>query len=136
MTEGIWRLTVRKEFSASHALRNYNGKCESLHGHNFGVQAVVQGRKLDPEVEFVLDFSHLKTALGKAIEPLDHAHLNKTPPFDVCNPTSENLAHYVFIRLKPLVEEHGVRLVEVTVSEKEGQSATYQELPPPAQDAS
>jgi len=131
MAKGVWQLTVTKDFSASHALRNYQGKCETLHGHNFGVQAVVEGDTLDPDVEYVVDFSVLKTALAEAIEPLDHAHLNETPPFDVKNPSSENLALYVYKRLQPGVEKHGVRLVAVTVSEKAGQSATYREISTP-----
>jgi len=128
MPRPLWRLSVRKDFSASHALRNYKGKCENLHGHNFGVQATVEGERLDPEVEYLVDFGVLKKALAEAIAALDHAHLNETPPFDACNPSSENLAQYVYRRLEPLVAAHGVRLVEVTVSEKEGQSASYREL--------
>lgn len=134
MPRSVWRLSVRKDFSASHALRNYKGKCESLHGHNFGVQATVEGDRLDPEVEYVVDFGVLKQALAEAIAPLDHAHLNETPPFDAQNPSSENLARYIYRRLQPLLSGHAVRLVEVTVSEKEGQSASYQELDPPEED--
>lgn len=126
--KSLWRLKVRKDFSASHALRNYKGKCESLHGHNFGVEVVVEGERLDPEVEYVVDFGVLKKALTEAIAPLDHAHLNETPPFDRQNPSSENLARYVYQALLPGLEPLGVRLVEVTVSEKQGQSATYYEL--------
>lgn len=128
MAKGVWQLTVTRDFSASHALRNYKGKCETLHGHNFGVEAVVQGDTLDPEVEYVVDFGLLKEALTQAIAPLDHAHLNTTPPFDAKNPSSENLALYIYKRLCPMVEAHGVRLLEVTVSEKAGQSATYKEI--------
>lgn len=128
--QGRWRLTVRKEFSAAHALRNYGGKCEAMHGHNFGVEAVVEGETLAPDTGMLLDFTVIKQALAEAIADLDHAHLNETPPFDQINPSSENLSRLVYQRLSPVMGEHHVRLVEVTVSEKEGQSASYAELPP------
>ena len=126
--KGKWRLTVRKDFSASHALRNYNGKCENMHGHNFIVEAVVEGERLDPDVEIILDFKLIKEALAAAIAPLDHANLNQVPPFDNINPSSENLSRYVFRALAPRMKQYGVRLVQISVSEKEGQSATYIEL--------
>ena len=130
-TEGRWRLTVRKEFSASHALRHFRGKCEALHGHNFGVDAVVEGAVLEPDVEIVVDFGVLKTALAEVLQPLDHCHLNETPPFDRLNPSSENLSRHIYRALAPRLAALGVHLAEVTVSEKDGQSATYLELPGP-----
>lgn len=127
--QGRWRLKVRKDFSAAHALRHYQGKCESMHGHNFGVEAIVEGATLEQDTEMLLDFSIIKKALAEAIADLDHAHLNETPPFDKINPSSENLSRHIFTRLAPTMQHHGVALVEVTVSEKDGQSATYFELP-------
>ena len=63
MSSAFWRLTVRSEFSAAHALRHYQGKCESLHGHNFSVEAVVQGEVLTPDTELLVDFSLIKQDL-------------------------------------------------------------------------
>ena len=71
-----WRLTVRDEFSAGHALRHYQGKCENLHGHNFGVELCVEGRDLTPDTELLLDFKILKTALKDVLRELDHRVLN------------------------------------------------------------
>lgn len=124
----IWRLTVRSEFCAAHALRHYEGKCEHIHGHNFAVEVVVQGAVLDPKVEFLLDFKILKTELKAVANLLDHKDLNTTPPFDVLNPTSENLARFIWQSLAPRLAPHAVTLHAVTVSEKSAQSATYMEI--------
>lgn len=124
----LWRLTVRSEFSSSHALRHYQGKCESLHGHNFSVEATVEGGALSASVEYLVDFSYLKKALNRVLDGLDHKDLNSTPPFDVLNPTSENLARFIYQELQPLVAEHGVRVYSITVGEKSTQCATYLEI--------
>ena len=125
MSTSFWRLAVRGEFSAAHALRNYQGKCEHIHGHNFSVEAVVEGERLLPDTEFLLDFSILKRLLKQVLETLDHKDLNTTPPFDRLNPSSENLSRYIYQSLSPALSPHGVRLYSVTVGEKAAQSATY-----------
>ncbi|MDR3175571.1 MAG: 6-carboxytetrahydropterin synthase [Desulfovibrio sp.] len=125
MPGDCWLLTVRSEFSAAHALRNYGGKCENTHGHNFLVEAVFEGGELRPETEFLADFSELKVDLNFVLNSLDHKDLNRTPPFDRQNPTSENLARHIHRTLAPLAAERGVRLHSVTVGENRAQSATY-----------
>jgi 6-pyruvoyltetrahydropterin/6-carboxytetrahydropterin synthase len=124
---GIWRLAVRAEFCAAHALRHYEGKCEALHGHNFGVEATVEGEKLRPDTEILADFGELKQSLNGVLEELDHSVLNERPPFDLRNPSSENLARHIWQRLEPRVRSLGLRLHAVTVGEKAAQSATYME---------
>lgn len=128
MANGIWRLTVRSDFAAAHALRNYCGKCENIHGHNFAVEAVVEGDKLSEDVEILLDFKVMKTELKAVLEMLDHKDLNTTAPFDKMNPSSENLARFIYQELGKRLVEHGVRVHSITVSEKAAQSATYLEL--------
>lgn len=131
----FWRLTVRDEFSAGHALRHYQGKCERLHGHNFAVELTVQGERLAPDTELLLDFKTLKTALKETLAELDHQVLNETPPFDRCNPSSENLARHIWrdvagrLARSPDPQTQAVRLVSVSVSEKGSQTATYLEMP-------
>ncbi|ABM28733.1 6-carboxytetrahydropterin synthase QueD [Nitratidesulfovibrio vulgaris] len=127
MGKPVWRLTVRSEFCASHALRHYEGKCENLHGHNFAVEAVVEGDRLSPGTEIVLDFKVLKGELNTVLDLLDHHNLNEVPPFDTINPSSENLARFIYTALAPRLAPHGVRMHAVTVSEKAAQSATYME---------
>lgn len=128
MGKGIWRLTVRSEFCASHALRHYEGKCENMHGHNFAVEAVAEGDSLTEGTEIVLDFKVLKNHLNAVLDLLDHHNLNEVPPFDTINPSSENLARFIWQQLAPRLATYGVRLHGVTVSEKAAQSATYMEL--------
>ncbi len=127
MAQPLWRLAVRSEFAAAHALRCYKGKCEAVHGHNFSVEAVVQGDTLTPDTHLLADFSDLKRDLAAVLESLDHKDLNTVPPFDRINPSSENLARYIFQGMAPLVAARGVRMREVTVSERGPQSATYLE---------
>ncbi|MBT9749637.1 6-carboxytetrahydropterin synthase QueD [Desulfovibrio desulfuricans] len=135
MTKGaFWRLTVRDDFSAGHALRHYEGKCERMHGHNFAVELTVQGQCLTPDTEMLLDFKTLKSGLKTVLDALDHRLLNETPPFDVMNPSSENLARHIWRGMAELLATHDdpqarqVRLYSVTVSEKAAQSATYMEV--------
>lgn len=128
MAQSIWRLAVRAEFAAAHALRHYKGKCESIHGHNFSVEAVVEGDTLTRDTELLADFSDLKKDLAAVLNTLDHKDLNNVPPFDAINPSSENLARYIYTMLAPKMRERGVRMHAVTVSERGPQSATYMEL--------
>ena len=130
----FWRLTVRDDFSAGHALRHYEGKCERMHGHNFAVELTVQGQRLTPDTEMLLDFKTLKACLKTVLDALDHRLLNETPPFDVINPSSENLARHIWREMAELLATHTdeqtreVHLHSVTVSEKGAQSATYMEV--------
>ena len=128
-----WRLTVRDSFAAAHALRNYKGKCEHLHGHNFSVSVEIEGRVLSPDTELLLDFSTLKQGLKEVLESLDHKLLNELPFFAHCNPSSENLAHHIYQAMKLWLvacadaQDRHVRIVSVTVGESDKQCATYME---------
>lgn len=127
--DGKWRLTIDEAFCASHQLRNYNGKCEHLHGHNFGVTVEVEGTRLDPKVEILVDFGDLKRLTREVLEPLDHAHLNDLPAFTERNPSSENIARHIYRelanRLAELTPHASMR--SVSVSEKGTSRATYME---------
>jgi 6-pyruvoyltetrahydropterin/6-carboxytetrahydropterin synthase len=133
----FWRLSVRDEFSAAHALRGYKGKCERLHGHNFAVELVVEGNSLSVDAALLLDFGLLKRLLKEILGEIDHSVLNETPPFDVLNPSSENLARHIWrtaaarLEIHPDPQAAAVRLHSVTVSEKDVQSATYMEFARP-----
>ena len=124
----IWRLRVREDFSSAHALRHYQGKCENIHGHNFSVEVCVEGDKLAPDTEMLLDFKIIKQELKAVLSLLDHKNLNDTPPFDAQNPSSENLARFIYQELAGRLAPHGVRMHAVTVSEKAAQSAAYCEI--------
>ena len=122
-----WTLTVRSTFSAAHALRHYQGKCERLHGHNYGLAIELEGEKLTPDTEILMDFADIKKLIKEVLAPYDHTDLNEVPPFDTINPSSENLARHIWKLLAPRLPE-GIRLTGVTVSEKPEQSATYREF--------
>jgi len=124
---GIWRLTVTEGFCASHCLRGYEGPCENLHGHNFGVEAVVEGERLDPKIEYLIDFKKLRGMVREILGELDHRHLNDVPAFTVENPSSENLARYIYKKLEQALTGQPVRLVSVSVLEKPASRATYLE---------
>ncbi|BDQ34657.1 6-carboxytetrahydropterin synthase QueD [Pseudodesulfovibrio portus] len=123
---GKWKLTITQDFSSSHQLRNYGGKCENMHGHNFGVEVVVEGDRLDNRVEYLVDFKEIKRRTKAVLEKLDHKHLNDVPPFTDINPSSENLARFIYQELADDMPEN-VRLAEVSVSEKDSSKATYWE---------
>ncbi len=127
MKKSVWYLTVRGEFSAAHALRHYQGKCENMHGHNYGAELTVRGEKLSSDTELAMDFSEMKKIFREVLEQFDHHILNETPPFNVMNPSSENLARYIWKQLEPYFVQSPVELYSVTVSEKAAQSATYRE---------
>ena len=126
--KSIFKLKISTHFSSSHQLRNYNGKCENLHGHNFVVEVVVKGNELDKDVEYLIDFKILKKMLNEIIEPLDHVHLNNVPPFDKINPSSENLSKYIYKEMKKKLEPYrNVEVEQVGVAENIGSWAFYME---------
>ncbi|NCD25252.1 MAG: 6-carboxytetrahydropterin synthase QueD [Deltaproteobacteria bacterium] len=125
MGQGQWRLRVCSDFSSSHQLRHYEGKCENMHGHNFSVEVDVVGDRLDPKLGLLMDFKELKRLLKIVTEELDHKHLNDLPAFADQNPSSELLAQYVFRRMRDLLTGHPVRLTQVMVSEKDSSRAYY-----------
>ena len=120
----MFTLNIHQEFSSAHRLREYRGKCEALHGHNWKVDVFVGSPKLN-KIGIVADFKDLKAALHKILEELDHAYLNDLPYFSKHNPTSENIAKYIFERLKPQTDKLKVKLSKVTVWESDSANASY-----------
>lgn len=120
----MFELMVESSFAAAHRLRNYQGKCETLHGHNWRVAVAVEATVLN-DIGIALDFHDLKAALQQALEPLDHACLNDIEPFTAVNPSSENIARFLFMRLHELLGSQPVRLKKVTVWESDTSCAAY-----------
>lgn len=127
MGDSFYIVKVNSKFSAAHALRNYQGKCESLHGHNFFVDVEVQGSSLDSRTGLLIDFSELKDYLNSIMEQLDHFYLNECPPFDEINPSSENLSWYIYQELKKRLRDREVSVRSVSVSENQNSRAVYLE---------
>ena len=117
----MYSIKVELSFSSAHNLREYKGKCESLHGHNWKIEAVASKGKLD-KAGMLLDFKYLKSQLGMILEELDHTYLNEHPYFKKVNPTSENIAKYIYDRLRAKVPE----IKSITVWENTTSCATYE----------
>jgi len=122
----MYDLMVEADFSAAHQLRGYKGKCEALHGHNWRVQIVVSSDKLN-EIGIVLDFHELKEISREVILPLDHSFLNDVFPFTEINPSSENIARWIYDSLKKKLQTRNCMISSVTVWENDSSSATYYE---------
>lgn len=122
----MFELTVESSFSAAHQLRGYHGKCEQLHGHNWKVQIHVLADKLN-DIDIAIDFHELKKYLTEVISPLDHCFLNDVFPFTEKNPSSENMAKWIFDSLRKKIVSTHLMLSAVTVWESENASATYYE---------
>jgi len=121
----MFEVSVEHTFAAGHALRNYRGKCENVHGHNYRVQITLRGEKLDA-TGMLADFVELKRILRAISEPLDHVFINDLPPFTTLNPTAENMAWYFCEKLQEqLGAQNPVEVAEVKVWETDIQSATY-----------
>jgi 6-pyruvoyltetrahydropterin/6-carboxytetrahydropterin synthase len=121
--KGAYALTVRTSFSAAHRLREYEGNCERLHGHNWRVEVTVESRVLDDQ-GIALDFRTIKAHLAELLSRFDHKYLNDVPPFDGLNPSSENLARHLFEEMeKKIPSPAGV--ARVTVWESEDARAEY-----------
>ena len=121
----MYKIKVISYFSAAHFLRNYKGKCESLHGHNWKVEVEISKEKLNSS-GFIMDFGELKEKLNKVLEKLDHKVLNEIEYFKERNPTSEELAFYTFSQLKKILPQD-CKLIKVSIWEKEDSCATYEE---------
>ncbi len=120
----MYEITVTSRFSGAHRLRFLRGKCEALHGHNWKVEVSVVSRRLGEE-GVVIDFQILKRKVEKVLKPLDHTYLNDLPFFSRTEPSSENIAKYIFDRLRSELKGHPGSLKKVTAWESETSAATY-----------
>ena len=123
----MYKLMIETSFASAHQLRGYKGKCENLHGHNWKVQAYVTADKLN-EIDIAIDFHDLKKTVNEIVAQFDHKFLNDIFPFTEKNPSSENIARWIFDSLKKgLASYENIKVSAVTVWESETASATYYE---------
>ena len=120
----MYKINVEGHFNSAHSLRGYEGKCEDLHGHNWRVEVAMCADDLDKS-GMVVDFKKLREALNDVLVGLDHKYLNNLGYFKEVNPTSENIARYVFYQIEDEFPE--LVLDSVTVWETERAAATYRE---------
>ena len=121
----MFEITIEETFVAGHALRNYKGKCENVHGHNYRCHLTVTGEVLD-DIGLLVDFVELKKVLHGVLDRMDHQWLNEFPPFDVLNPSAENMAKYIYDEVTAgLQGRGGVKIGQVRLWETDTASATY-----------
>lgn len=122
----MFELTVEVEFAAAHQLRGYKGKCENMHGHNWKVQINVTAERLN-DIDIAIDFHDLKKTAKEVVSPLDHAFLNDIFPFTEKNPSSENVAKWIYDTMGKRINDDNLRVSAVTVWESDTASASYYE---------
>jgi 6-pyruvoyltetrahydropterin/6-carboxytetrahydropterin synthase len=123
----MFEVTIEETFAAGHALRNYRGKCENVHGHNYRCQVTLEGPELD-DIGLLVDFVELKRVVHGVLDRLDHQWLNEFPPFDVLNPSAENMARYIYQQVaEGLKVRDGVRIALVKLWETDTAYATYRQ---------
>jgi 6-pyruvoyltetrahydropterin/6-carboxytetrahydropterin synthase len=123
----MFEVTVEDTFAAGHYLRNYKGKCENPHGHNYRVRVTLAGAELD-KAGLLLDFKDLRAVMKPVIDRLDHQMMNDIEPFTTLNPSAENLAKYFYdetnVRLKAQTDGR-VFVKTVKIFETDETTATY-----------
>jgi 6-pyruvoyltetrahydropterin/6-carboxytetrahydropterin synthase len=125
----MFEVTVEADFSSGHYLRNYRGRCENPHGHNYKVRVTLAGQALD-EAGLLLDFKLLKQVMRPVIDRLDHRMLNDLEPFTTLNPSAENIARYFYEQTNQqlaAMSNGRVRVKDCTIWETDTTSATYYE---------
>jgi 6-pyruvoyltetrahydropterin/6-carboxytetrahydropterin synthase len=125
----MYEVTVQDTFAAGHYLRNYKGKCENPHGHNYRVRVTLQGKELD-KAGLLLDFKDLKSVMKNTVDYLDHKMINDIEPFTTVNPSAENLAKYFYDQTNQnlkSVTDGRVNVKQVTIWETDTSIATYYE---------
>ena len=122
----MYEICRERVFSASHQLREYQGRCERLHGHNWRVRVHVMSPVLNSG-GMVIDFHELDAMMAKALAPLEHQHLNDISPFDVQNPSAENIARMVYESVAAELAGSNVRIRCCDIWENDLSRARYSE---------
>jgi 6-pyruvoyltetrahydropterin/6-carboxytetrahydropterin synthase len=123
----MYTVTIETEFSAAHIIRGYNGPCSRPHGHNWKVMVEAKTDVLD-NIGMSVDFYLLQKRTEEIIAKFDHSDLNSIPPFDkAVNPTSENIARYIYDELKKTLPIN-VKISSVAIGETGEYTAKYSEV--------
>lgn len=122
----MYKLNVTSHFASAHKLVGYEGLCKNLHGHNWKVRVGIECKSTD-SIGMTIDFGVVKIALNDIMEVLDHSYLNELEPFQKENPTSENIAKFIYLEMEKKIDVAGSKLAEVEVWESEKSSMVYYE---------
>ena len=124
----MFDIFVKSHFSAGHHLRDYPGNCERPHGHNWKIVVTIRAKELD-KLGMALDFRVAKDGVKKVVDTLDHIDLNEHPAFQDKNPSSENIAVYIFENLKNILATDNYTPYSVEVRETDNCGVIYREDP-------
>ncbi|MFC1884721.1 6-carboxytetrahydropterin synthase QueD [Thermodesulfobacteriota bacterium] len=122
----MYELKVISQFAAAHQLREYQGGCEKLHGHNWKIEVYVTGEKLEKN-GLLIDFRDIKSATNKIMDSLDHKFLNELEAFETVNPSSENIARHIYDSISSELNTDNVKVSKVTAWESESACSSYME---------
>jgi len=120
----MYELMIKTDFAAAHQIKEAGGACERLHGHTWQVKVFLQGEKLNKN-DMLIDFREVKKMVKDWVDKLDHQYLNEV--LKGKNPTTENLAKYLFEGLKRTINSEGIKLSRVSVGESNDTWITYDE---------
>ena len=119
----MYELRIESDFAAAHYLREYEGKCENLHGHNWKIEIILRGAELG-KAGMLMDFKNARAIVNEVLERFDHKYLNELEEFKTVNPTTENLSRMLYESIGVKLPG-GVRVQRVTCWESERCGASY-----------
>jgi 6-pyruvoyltetrahydropterin/6-carboxytetrahydropterin synthase len=122
----MFKINVSDTFSAAHQLKGYDGACRNIHGHTWKVRVGIICETTD-DIGLSIDFNVVKKHLRQLIETLDHQFLNELEIFKTLNPTSENIARYMYKWLHENITIAGCHVADVEVWESDKSSIIYSE---------
>jgi 6-pyruvoyltetrahydropterin/6-carboxytetrahydropterin synthase len=120
----MFELSVKGDIASAHFLRGYEGKCKDLHGHTWKIEVIIASDQLDA-IGMVADFAVLKKQLKEFLIGIDHVCLNDLAFFKETNPTTENIAKYIYTNFAQTVKPLRIKMVQVR--ESDSASVVYYE---------
>ena len=123
---GVYEIYVKDHFSAAHSLKGYDGNCSNLHGHNWIVESYIHCTKLN-KLGISVDFRDVKRIVKDVLSKLDHTNLNEVAEFGHINPTSENIAKFLYTELSRRLNGDHIIVNKIMVFESPGCGSSYQE---------
>lgn len=123
---GVFEICVEAQFAAAHSLAGYDGNCRQVHGHNWTVEVFVRCRELN-EIGISIDFRNIRQAIRDVIKDIDHSYLNEHPEFKENNPSSENIARFLYLKLGEKINSDAAKVSKVKVSETRSSRVYYWE---------
>ena len=121
-----FEICVQTHFSAAHHLREYSGDCKNPHGHNWTVDVYIMCDRLNG-IGIGIDFYDVENAVNAILKGLDHSDLNSLPQFQSENPSSENIARYLYEELTREINAEGIRVTKLRLSETPTCAVAYWE---------